>query len=65
MMAKLTEFTSYSDAQKFATSDALWELFDGDRSHLNIAHECILHPVVNLLVYATKHYWVMMGMGAV
>ena len=40
-MAKLTEFTSYSDAQKFATSDALWDLFDGDRSHLNIAHECI------------------------
>ena len=23
------------------TRQALWELFDGDREHLNIAHECI------------------------
>src|SRR5580658_3319067 len=41
-MTQLTEFTSYADAQAFATSPALWALFDGDREHLNIAHECIV-----------------------
>jgi acetyl-CoA synthetase len=40
-MAKLTEYTSYADAQAHASSAALWDLFDGDREHLNIAHECI------------------------
>src|ERR1700760_4511330 len=40
-MPKLTEYTSYADAQARASSAALWELFDGDREHLNIAHECI------------------------
>ena len=40
-MAKLTQYTSYADAQAHASSAALWELFDGDREHLNIAHECM------------------------
>ncbi len=40
-MAKLTDYTSYADAQAHANMPALWELFDGDREHLNIAHECI------------------------
>src|SRR5712672_3549819 len=40
-MPKLTEYTRYADAQKFADSRALWDLFDGDREYLNIAHECI------------------------
>lgn len=40
-MAKLTELTSHVDAQAHATSAALWELFDGDREQLNIAHECM------------------------
>jgi len=40
-MAKLTEYTSFADAQVHANSAALWELFDGDREHLNIAHECM------------------------
>jgi acetyl-CoA synthetase len=40
-MAKLTEYSSYADAQRFADSAALWELFDGDREHFNIAHECV------------------------
>jgi acetyl-CoA synthetase len=40
-MARLTDFVSYADAQRHARGDALWELFDGDREHLNIAHECI------------------------
>ncbi len=40
-MTRLTEMTRYEDAQRFATSEALWDLFDGDRASLNIAHECI------------------------
>jgi acetyl-CoA synthetase len=40
-MAKLTDYTRYADAQKFANSQALWELFDGNSDYLNIAHECI------------------------
>ncbi|MCX7282712.1 MAG: AMP-binding protein [Novosphingobium sp.] len=38
---RLTDFTSYADAQAHASGDALWDLFDGDREQLNIAHECI------------------------
>ena len=41
-MAKLTDYTSYADAQAHASSAALWELFDGDREQFNIAHECML-----------------------
>jgi acetyl-CoA synthetase len=40
-MPKLTEYTNYADAQAHASSAALWELFDGDRERLNIAHECM------------------------
>ena len=40
-MPKLTDYTSYADALTHANSAAPWELFDGDREHLNIAHECI------------------------
>ena len=40
-MGKLTAFTGYDDAQRHASPAALWALFDGDRAHLNIAHECL------------------------
>ena len=40
-MASLTEYTSFADAQAHFSAARLWELFDGDREHLNIAHECI------------------------
>jgi acetyl-CoA synthetase len=40
-MPRLTDYTSYKDAQVHASGDALWDLFDGDREQLNIAHECI------------------------
>jgi acetyl-CoA synthetase len=40
-MARLTEYTSYQDAQREFAPARLWELFDGDRVRLNIAHECI------------------------
>jgi acetyl-CoA synthetase len=41
IIVKLTDHTNYADAQAHASMDALWELFDGDREYLNIAHECI------------------------
>ena len=40
-MAKLTDYTSYADAQAQFSPQALWDLFDGDRDRLNIAHECV------------------------
>jgi acetyl-CoA synthetase len=40
-MAKLTEYSSYKDALEQFSPAKLWELFDGDRERLNIAHECV------------------------
>ncbi|MEQ9044925.1 MAG: acyl-CoA synthetase [Sneathiellaceae bacterium] len=38
---KLTDLSTYADAQKYFSSARLWELFDGTRERLNLAHECI------------------------
>jgi acetyl-CoA synthetase len=38
---KLTDFTSYADAQRHFSTARLWELFDGSRERLNIAWECV------------------------
>jgi len=44
-MVKLTDLTSYADAGRHFSKDALWDLFDGDRERLNIGHECVdRHP---------------------
>lgn len=40
-MAKLTDYITYADAQAHWAPEKLWELFDGNRESLNIAHECI------------------------
>ncbi len=40
-MSRLTDFTSYADAQRHYSKDAIWALFDGDRARLNIGHECV------------------------
>ena len=40
-MTPLTRFTSYADAQAQFAPARLWDLFDGTRERLNIAHECI------------------------
>src|SRR5665213_3811103 len=40
-MPKLTEVTRYDEAQRLCSSAKLWELFDGDKARLNIAHECV------------------------
>jgi acetyl-CoA synthetase len=40
-MPRLTDTTSYADAQAFCSSAKLWELFDGDKGSFNIAHECV------------------------
>ena len=40
-MTRLTDLTSYADAQAQFAPARLWELFDGSRDRLNIAYECI------------------------
>jgi acetyl-CoA synthetase len=40
-MPKLTECTTYADAQRLFSTARLWELFDGSRERLNIGHECV------------------------
>lgn len=40
-MTKLTDYVSYADAQAHCSTQSLWELFDGHREQMNIAHECI------------------------
>jgi acetyl-CoA synthetase len=40
-MAKLTDYTSYADAHRHFSPEALWDLFDGGQESLNIAHECV------------------------
>ena len=42
---RLTGYSSYADAQARFSRAALWELVDGSRERLNIAHECVdRHP---------------------
>lgn len=40
-MKRLTECISYEEVIKTFKWDMLWDLFDGDREKLNIAHECL------------------------
>lgn len=40
-MPKLTDYTTYADAQRLFSTARLWELFDGNRQRLNIGHECV------------------------
>ena len=40
-MTTLTDYISYADAQAHCSTASLWDLFDGNREHINIAHECI------------------------
>ena len=44
-MRPLTDFTTYADAQRHYSKEALWALFDGNQTSFNIAHECLdRHP---------------------
>ncbi|MEP6607563.1 MAG: hypothetical protein ABJA83_02675 [Burkholderiaceae bacterium] len=40
-MPRLTDYTTYADAQRHFSADKLGELCDGSRDRLNIAHECV------------------------
>ena len=40
-MTKLTEITRCDEAQRLFSIPKLWEIFDGDRRRLNVAHECV------------------------
>ena len=58
-MATLTDHITYADAQRLCSPARLWELFDGDRQRMNIAHECIdRHPADRIavrLVHSLEH----------
>jgi acetyl-CoA synthetase len=41
MTAAILELRRYPEARDGFRWDALWELFDGDRERLNLAHECV------------------------
>jgi acetyl-CoA synthetase len=40
-MTSILEIRRYPEAREQFRWDALWELFDGDRRRLNLAHECV------------------------
>src|SRR5262245_22290200 len=40
-MPKLTGLTTYDEVIRSFSWDRLWELFDGDRDRMNLAHECL------------------------
>ena len=41
MTSKLTDYSSYADAQAHFSRTGLWALFDGNETSLNIATECL------------------------
>lgn len=51
---KLTDVTSYADAQSQFSMARLWDLFDGNRDRLNIAHECIDRHAVDATRVAVR-----------
>jgi acetyl-CoA synthetase len=52
----LTHYTTYADAQRLFSTARLWELFDGDRDHLNIGHECVdRHAVPGRVALRVAH----------
>jgi len=38
---KITEYKTYKEAEKLFSWDKVWDIFDGNKEHFNIAHECI------------------------
>ena len=40
-MPQLTELRTYDDVMRSFSWDRLWALFDGDRNHMNLTHECL------------------------
>ena len=40
-MTSVLDVRRYPEAREQFRWDALWELFDGDRAHLNLGHECV------------------------
>jgi acetyl-CoA synthetase len=55
-MTRLTDYTTYADAHRHFSPAALWELFDGDRASLNIAHECVdRHAATDRIAVRVAH----------
>ena len=40
-MPSILDLRTVAEARRRFTWDELWALFDGDREHLNLAHECV------------------------
>jgi len=55
----ITNYKTYEEAKAKFTWDQVWDLFDGDREHFNIAHECIdRHPPEDTAIrikFADRH----------
>lgn len=41
MAMGILDYKTYDEAKRKFTWDQVWEVFDGDKDHFNIAHECI------------------------
>ena len=54
-MVNLTDYTSYADAHRHFSKEALWALFDGDRDSFNIGHECLdRHPRERIAMHVAR-----------
>lgn len=40
-MTRLTDINDFNEARAAFSSKRLWEMFDGDRASMNLAHECL------------------------
>ena len=54
-MSRLLEIRSYPEALRAFRWDALWDIFDGDRERLNLAHECVDRHVERGTALRIKH----------
>lgn len=52
----LTHFTRYDDAVRHCSPERLWQLFDGNKSRLNIGHECVdRHAITDQVAVRIAH----------
>ncbi len=54
-MTSLLEINDYSRVREFYSPARLWALFDGDREHMNLAHECIDRHAERGRAISVKH----------
>ena len=54
-MSRLLDIRSAPEALRAFRWDALWDIFDGDRERLNLAHECVDRHVDRGTALRIKH----------